>query len=84
MERYRYSRLRSGVTVLATIMTLAAGQLVSAELSAAYAWNNNGLGNGDQRAPGNSLTHNGAENNTSNTTGTGNPPGSGKFGVNPN
>jgi len=45
---------------------------------------NNGLGNGDQSAPGNSLTHNGAENNVSNTTGTGNPPGSGNFGVNPN
>jgi hypothetical protein len=45
---------------------------------------NNGLGNGDQFAPGNSLDHNGAENNVSNTTGTGNKPGSGNFGVVPN
>jgi hypothetical protein len=45
---------------------------------------NNGLGNGDQTAPGNSLPHNGAENNTGNTTGSGNPPGSGKFPVVPN
>lgn len=45
---------------------------------------NNGLGNGDQTAPGNSLTHNRAENNTGNTTGTGNPPGSGNFPVVPN
>ena len=45
---------------------------------------NNGLGNGDQTAPGNSLEHNQAENNVSNTTGTGNPPGSGKFPVIPN
>jgi len=45
---------------------------------------NNGLGNGDQTAPGNSLTHNGAENNTGNATGTGNPPGKGKFPVVPN
>ena len=45
---------------------------------------NNGLGNGDQTAPGNSLYNNKAENNVSNTTGTGNPPGNGKFGVNPN
>jgi len=91
MERYRHRRLWSGAAVLATIIALAAGQLVSAELSAAYAWGNggkekgnNGLGNGDQTAPGGSLTHNGAENNVSNGTGTGNPNGSGKFGVNPN
>ena len=45
---------------------------------------NNGLGNGDQTAPGNSLTHNAAENNVSNMTGTGNPPGSGNFPVIPN
>ena len=50
----------------------------------AKASGNNGLGNGDQTAPGNSLTHNGAENNTGNTTGTGNPPGSGNFPVVPN
>jgi hypothetical protein len=45
---------------------------------------NNGLGNGDQTAPGNSLEHNQAENNVSNETGTGNPPGSGMFPVVPN
>lgn len=45
---------------------------------------NNGLGNGDQTAPGNSLAHNGAENNVDNGTGTGNPPGSGNFPVVPN
>lgn len=47
---------------------------------------NNGLGNGDQFAPGGSLPHNGAENNQSNTSvpRTGNPPGSGNFPVNPN
>jgi hypothetical protein len=44
---------------------------------------NNGLGNGDQAAPGSSLTHNGAENNVDGTT-TGNPPGSGNFPVVPN
>jgi hypothetical protein len=44
---------------------------------------NNGLGNGDQTAPGGSLPHNGAENNTGGNT-TGNPPGSGKFPVVPN
>jgi len=41
---------------------------------------NNGLGNGDQTAPGNSLTNNGAENNVNNVGGTG---GNG-FPVNPN
>jgi hypothetical protein len=45
---------------------------------------NNGLGNGNQFAPGGSLPNNGAENNQSNTTGTGNPPGSGNFPVVPN
>lgn len=44
---------------------------------------NNGLGNGDQTAPGNSLFNNGAENNTGGNN-TGNPPGSGNFDVNPN
>jgi hypothetical protein len=44
---------------------------------------NNGLGNGDQTAPGGSLPHNGAENNTGGNT-TGNPPGSGNFPVVPN
>jgi len=44
---------------------------------------NNGLGNGDQGAPGGSYTHNGAENNI-NGQGTGNPPGSGNFPVVPN
>jgi hypothetical protein len=41
---------------------------------------NNGLGNGDQTAPGNSLNNNGAENNVNNAGGTG---GNG-FPVNPN
>jgi hypothetical protein len=44
---------------------------------------NNGLGNGDQAAPGSSLENNGAENNTGGNT-TGNPPGSGNFPVVPN
>lgn len=44
---------------------------------------NNGLGNGDQGAPGGSLAHNGAENNVGGSD-SGNPPGSGNFGVNPN
>ena len=43
---------------------------------------NNGLGNGDQTAPGASLEVNGAENNTGETSG--NPPGSGNFPVVPN
>ncbi len=45
---------------------------------------NNGLGNGDQGAPGGSGPNNGAENNQRNNTGTGNPPGSDRWGVNPN
>jgi cobalamin biosynthesis Co2+ chelatase CbiK len=50
---------------------------------------NNGLGNGNQLAPGHSLDKNGAENNVSNgglgdNGATGNPPGSGKWGVIPN
>jgi hypothetical protein len=44
---------------------------------------NNGLGNGDQAAPGNSLENNGAENNVGGSS-TGNPPGQGKFPVVPN
>lgn len=44
---------------------------------------NNGLGNGDQTAPGNSLENNKAENNTGGNT-IGNPPGGGKFDVLPN
>ena len=44
---------------------------------------NNGLGNGDQGAPGGSLPNNGAENNV-NGSSTGNPPSSGRWGVNPN
>jgi len=44
---------------------------------------NNGLGNYNQVAPGNSLENNGAENNTGGNT-TGNPPGSGNFPVIPN
>jgi hypothetical protein len=43
---------------------------------------NNGLGNGDQTAPGNSLNRNQAENNVGETSG--NPPGSGNFPVVPN
>jgi hypothetical protein len=61
--------------------------MLSATSIPAYAkgsGHNNGLGNGDQTAPGNSLNNNGAENNTGNTTGTGNPPGSGNFPVVPN
>lgn len=44
---------------------------------------NNGLGNGDEGAPGQSFTHNGAENNGDAVT-TGNPPGSGRWDVVPN
>ena len=44
---------------------------------------NNGLGNGDQGAPGGSRWNNGAENNGT-TVSTGNPPGSGNFPVVPN
>ena len=44
---------------------------------------NNGLGNGNQSAPGGSLPNNGAENNV-NGSSTGNPPGSGNFPVIPN
>lgn len=40
---------------------------------------NNGLGNGDQGAPGGSYTHNGAENNNA-----GGPIGGSGFPVNPN
>ena len=43
----------------------------------------NGLGNGNDAAPGGSLDNNGAENNVDGTT-TGNPPGSGKWPVVPN
>ena len=43
---------------------------------------NNGLGNGDQTAPGGSGPNNGAENNAGVTSG--NPPGSGKWPVVPN
>lgn len=43
---------------------------------------NNGLGNGDQPAPGGSGPNNGAENNAGGTSG--NPPGSGNFPVVPN
>lgn len=44
---------------------------------------NNGLGNGDQTAPGASLAHNKAENNMGGNS-TGNPPGGGTFPVIPN
>jgi len=44
---------------------------------------NNGLGNGDQVAPGGSLENNKAENNTGGNS-TGNPPGNGKWNVIPN
>jgi hypothetical protein len=44
---------------------------------------NNGLGNGDQAAPGGSLIHNAAENNINNASGTGNPPGSDNWPVRP-
>ena len=43
---------------------------------------NNGLGNGDQTAPGASFEVNQAENNVGETSG--NPPGSGNFPVVPN
>jgi len=52
MKCDRRRRLWSGATVLAIIVAFAAGQLVSAEFSAAYAWGsgkpkgNNGWGNG--------------------------------------
>ena len=44
---------------------------------------NNGLGNGDQTAPGGSGPNNKAENNSGGNT-TGNPPGSGRWNVIPN
>ena len=44
---------------------------------------NNGLGNGDQTAPGGSLDNNKAENFVAGSS-TGNPPGSGKWDVVPN
>jgi len=44
---------------------------------------NNGLGNGDQTAPGGSGPNNGAENNAGGNT-SGNPPDSGNFPVVPN
>lgn len=62
-------------------MEMVAGGLIAAEVS--QSTKNNGLGNGDQGAPGGSLAHNGAENNV-NGASTGNPPGSGNFPVNPN
>jgi len=43
----------------------------------------NGLGNGDDAAPGGSLANNAAENNLGGTT-TGNPPGSDRWPVVPN
>ncbi len=43
----------------------------------------NGLGNGNDAAPGGSLDNNKAENNTGGNT-TGNPPGGGKWDVIPN
>jgi len=83
-ERRQFLR-RAGK--FAAVTPPAITMMLSASAVPAYAKGsgaNNGLGNGDQTAPGNSLTHNGAENNTGNTTGNGNPPGSGKFPVNPN
>jgi hypothetical protein len=60
----------------------AAGGIQGPNVQTKNGWQNNGLGNLDQPAPGNSLDNNGAENNTGGNT-TGNPPGSGKWDVIP-
>lgn len=62
-------------------LELVAGGLIAAEVS--QSTKNNGLGNGDQGAPGGSYANNGAENNV-NGESTGNPPGGGNFPVVPN
>ena len=67
-------------------LELVAGGAPDVPLPAVYnsqSKENNGLGNGNQVAPGNSLEHNGAENNV-NGESTGNPPGEGFFPVIPN
>lgn len=68
-------------TLMMEELELVAGGLPDGGGSAST--KNNGLGNGDQGAPGGSLPNNGAENNLANTTGTGNGTGGG-WGVNPN
>jgi hypothetical protein len=69
-------------------LELVAGGDPGEAIDHARSLKNNGLGNGDQFAPGSSLPHNGAENNVSNgglgdNDATGNPPGSGRFDVIP-
>jgi len=64
-------------------LELVAGGVDTPAYGVSQSTKNNGLGNGDQGAPGGSLPNNGAENNMGNTTGTGNPPGSGNFPVVP-
>jgi hypothetical protein len=80
----RAGRFAAATPPAITLMLTATSLPAYAKGSGGGGGANNGLGNGDQTAPGNSLTHNGAENNTGNTTGTGNPPGKGKFPVVPN
>jgi len=62
-------------------LCLIAGAAVTPESS--KRGGNNGLGNGDQTAPGGSLDNNKAENFVAGSS-TGNPPGSGKWDVVPN
>jgi hypothetical protein len=64
-------------------MELVAGGVPGEGAEHTQSTKNNGLGNGDQGAPGGSLPNNKAENNTGGNT-TGNPPGSGNFPVVPN
>jgi hypothetical protein len=64
-------------------LELVAGGVDTPAAGVSQSTKNNGLGNGDQGAPGGSLPHNGAENNV-NGESTGNPPGSGNFPVVPN
>ena len=64
-------------------LELVAGGVDTPAPGVSQSTKNNGLGNGDQGSPGHSDGHNAAENNLDNTTGTGNPPGSGNFPVVP-
>jgi len=64
-------------------LELVAGGVDTPAPGVSQSTKNNGLGNGDQGAPGGSLLYNGAENNVG-ADSTGNPPGSGNFGVIPN
>ena len=64
-------------------LELVAGGVDTPAPGVSQSTKNNGLGNGDQGAPGGSLPNNGAENNVDGSS-TGNPPGSGNFPVIPN